>query len=297
MYPSHSFLYRSRTESMFLVLFLFLGLAVVTAATSVDCTYSQSYWISNTSIWPGEIENRTMCGASWHQLMQIESIRLARTSQWMWLVAFHQMATYTLNSANSSPAPPRIIRENALLLHDSLSRACDNMSQWGMTSGDNITLLYQLVESLQHYNSVNPCDGISASNTWLSGGGAAAAYYELNTPDRIVVVGWGVNSTNNSTVTETMILAAYSLLSDTYHKRDVLTGLVALAYLVIIPGLVCAVVMLKNMRRKLFVKRAGNEYEGGRDKHLIEGFITTDENGRDSLNINGDQFLKRTNTI
>jgi hypothetical protein len=140
-----------------LLLLFFLSTAL---SATPPCVYTQDYWRQQARI--TAVSNRSLCGAQWDTLMQLDLLRDPR--QQIWLDAFHQCAAATGNLARlnrtRSPSGPWTQFFLAQLL-DQLERGCTNLTGWALRVRHD-TAFQTMLEIVRAFNrgqsaGVPPC--------------------------------------------------------------------------------------------------------------------------------------------
>lgn len=100
------------------------------------CVQPQTYWLGVPVIdWPQQLQQATLCGTPWHELMHLELMQLTvdeQTTYGVWLLFVHQTCAMALNQATLSLNITLPLSWQSLLAVslDSLERGCANVSGW-----------------------------------------------------------------------------------------------------------------------------------------------------------------------
>ena len=210
------------------------------ACTEPPCTWSQAYWLLNSTQWPNNMTD-SLCGENWTTLLATEATKMTLPANQLWVVASHQLITANLNMAllgdtyNASDA----LSSALLLIGDSLERLCSNVSQWPQD-----TTLYDSLDTVRLFNQGSPLMGLTTCANQTGGG--SNAFYFYNSPDLIIIS--STAGTNTSIIT-------YSLLGNIYRFRQFLLSSNIVACLIIIPLLMIIIAIIMNRRRNFFARK------------------------------------------
>ncbi len=217
-----------------------------------DCVHTQVYWrdasqqtqqLNSSNVTTTIPTDLTMCGLSWLSLMQREVGRTAIPANVYWIAAFHTYAPVAL--APPSPATSEDVTRALLIVRDSLTRACTNVSGWPGT--DDRTVIYDALDTLYLYATLNACLDSTAT--------ALAAYYPVTTPDLIIVPG------QSTPVNGSVVTLIYSLLTDTYRFRQFTVSSAVIGFTAI-PILICIIVCIADRRRRFFARDKRRSSDG-----------------------------------
>ncbi len=218
--------------TLLLLLLLFLSTALTTAPQQQACVYTQDYWRQQARV--TAVANRSLCGAQWDTLMQLDLLRDPR--QQIWLDAFHQCGAATANLARlnrTRSAGPWTQFFLAQLL-DQLERACTNLTGWALQVRHDATF-QTMLESVRLFNRGQSTDGVPACGDEFP---PVSPFSFANRSDLFMVV-----LPNNETVAAGSAYFSESLANAFQIKALfiafialslALTGLVALMYLMLV---------------------------------------------------------------
>lgn len=257
-------------------LFIFLQYTLILSINntpSSPCVYSQSYWSNLTSKWPditilalpyynsNNTIPPTMCGVNWRDLLSINTIKMAIPSNMYWLMTFQQLSTCILNlayikqtniSQSSSFNIDINITNTIMFLCDSLSRTCNNISNWPNDNDQNtIIKIYDSIKLLHYFNMgiIGPGQCINEFSLY----NISSSFYFFNTPDLIIIPPPPYDSNYSTTLDNNTRI--YSLLTDDYKFKQFLLVLTIIGWLVVIPFLFVTLIIIANRRRAYFKKQ------------------------------------------
>lgn len=265
-------------NSMFIVILLLLN--TINSQSTPLCVHTQMHWLKSLKDWPSimTLENEDglnmrdvrMCNTTYESMMQIESLKLVRRENMLWLSTFHQYCTAQLNklklvndmiigmhsgASNNATTAALFQLDNAInIVGDTLERYCQDMASFQQT---NDFMLYYYMEALHLFNT-GGIQGLPTCNTSSNRIEASSLYYK-QLPDLIIIPFIRSNDPNETMEmmtgnhSQSIIdrLLMYSLLDDNYRARAFLLSSCIISYCVIIPALIAVIYFMRDSRRKL----------------------------------------------
>jgi hypothetical protein len=117
---------------------------VSTHHNQTHCVHDQQYWLSLPKMnWTNGVQDRKICGSSWYDVMKIETVQLRVQINTIWLMAFHQICTASLND---HPIEIELIINT---LYDSLERGCSNITKWSIQWRYDESFVHSYVQLLR----------------------------------------------------------------------------------------------------------------------------------------------------
>jgi hypothetical protein len=246
------------------------------------CTYTTWGWAQRAT---GQATaSNTLCGSAWVLLLKSDAARLVVPENQLWLLAAQQYITASLNlQAIATTVNDTTIQEGLLVMGDSLTRVCGNVSQWSLQGGSPPGQLQDLLSLLLSFNHGQL--GVPAcSDEFVDVVPNMATFYYYNGDDVIAIRDPVTNQTQRN-----------SLVSGLYNTQYGLYALGAVPVL-LAAALACKLALHMDWRHKYTVNQrpASLSTVGGDDEP--DEYELSGRTGATTLTINEGKSTDSTTT-